>query len=802
MTKRSQVCAILLGTAVGWAAMATVASAEEAAATAPVVAAKKVTEQRVLSLRALLSTGGALEVRGRGGRLDFAMPTPQHGAVENAFLRLSYMNAAPLATDRSRFVVDFNGRSLAELPLTASRAPVSVEISLPPEHFVDGNNELRFSIDQQHHNGCDAESLARLWTSVDPLNSYVVLETTANVSPGRLSDLASIYGDFLAPGAPVGIMTVGSVSITSLEAGGLVAQGIALRTDGRPIDIRHIAVDPNETETADGNFPGLHGNGLAASAHVIVGTKAELQGVVAPHILTKITGPFLGLLPLEVASGKNLLVVSGQDERELISAAQHLADTRHPLPNETVAVVSAAPGTARPLQPFLLPSERYRFEDLAFSKDNLGYGTEARTTVDFLLPPDYYAKDNRAAKLHLNLAYAGGLDSDSLINIAVNGRYAASVPLSDKDGGILHEKEIAIPMRLFQPGRNELSFEPVLSAQASAGCYAVAGTDSRTGVFGDSTIELPEFARIIRMPDLGMLGATAFPFTAPEFGPGQVLVASPDSSTVGAAWTVVAKLAQVSGAPLTELGYSFDAQTITGHALMVGALDDIDSLLLARAPIDVNAVTYALVAPPTRDSESTTTLATTQSDTIGGDRSLWEQRLAADNWFKAKEDERRPGALAGFVAGVPKVISALGPLQTIFADVTEPPLELSEQQNLDAFVVAYESPFAARRMLTIVTARDPIVLQRATSELVKPILWDELGGDFALWSTTPHEMHTTTAGERFLLSDVGRADLQQKRLLLNSYMAEHPWLWIALVATGIVLLAMVSHLFVVARQGR
>ena len=757
---------------------------------------------QVVSLQALMSKGGALEVRGRGGRLDFSLPTPQHGAVESAFLRLSYMNSAPLAADRSQFLVDFNGQALAELPLTAGKSPVSVEVTLPSNLFLADSNKLRFSIDQQHVNGCDAESLSALWTSVDPLNSYVVLETSGALAPVVLNSIEAPYGAFLAPGAPVAIMTVSEeTNEAKVRTGSLVAQGIALRTGGRPTDFLSVAVEPAAAEDVEEtHFPGLWGNGVAENAHVLLGTKRELRDVVAPSVLQRINGPFLGLLPLGSVPGKNLLIVSGQTDREVLIAASRFADVSQPLPDTATAVVEPLPQRETERQAFMTAGEQYAFDELAFSKDNLGLGTEPRTTVSFVLPPDFYAKDNRSAELELNYAYTGGLAADSLVNVAVNGKYATSVQLPNDQGDIIHNQSVEVPLRLLKGGRNELSFEPVLSAEAPEACFAVAGTDSRIGIFGDSTIEVPKFARVLRMPELGNLSAAAFPFAMAEFGDSQVVAAAADPATIGAVWTLVAKLAQVAGEPLLDLGYTFDASATTGHALVVGALPDIDRLLLAQAPIDVAAIANLLVKPPTSGTPLVTTEA--EQDLGTGDRSLWEQRLAADNWFKADKNVRQAGALDGFRSDLRSQVARLGPLGSIFDDVAEAPLNLSEDQNLDAFAVAYESPFAAERVLTIVTARDANILQRATSELVRPILWEELGGDFSLWSTQPHEMFTTRAGNGFSVASVGPTAFEQKRLMLNSYMAERPFLWLAAVLVALVLFAAVSHMFVVVRQNR
>ncbi len=795
--------AVVWGIAVG---SATVGAQEAANAPEPGPIPEPTSEMQVVSLQALMSTGGALEVRGRGGRLDFSLPTPKRGSVESAFLRLSYMNSAPLAADRSQFLVDFNGKSLAELPLTAGTTPVAVEVTLPPDLFLADDNKLRFRIDQQHVNGCDADSLSSLWTSVDPLNSYIVLETSGGRAPVVLRDLDAPYGAFLAPGAPVGIMTVsGPMNEAKMRTGGLIAQGIALRT-GRPTDFLSVIIEPtfadaNTEGDQEGHFPGLAGNGVAESAHVLLGTRSELRDIIAASVLERIEGPFLALLPLGSVPGKNVLIVSGQTDREVLIAASRLADPVQVLPDTATAVVQPVPRIESGQQAFIGAGQQYPFDDLVFSKDNLGQGTEPRTTVSFVLPPDFYAKDNRSAELFLNYAYTGGLDGNSLFNIAVNGSYATSVQLPNDEGDIIHNQAVDVPLRLLKGGRNELSFEPVLTAQAPEGCFAIAGTDSRIGIFGDSTIEVPKFARVLKMPELGNLSAAAFPFAMPEFGQSQIVAAAADGATIGTVWTLVAKLAQVAGAPLIELGYTFDPSAITGHALVVGALTDVDDLLLAQAPIDVDAISRLLVAAPTSGLAAQDPAA--PDDEIGtGDRSLWEQRLAADNWFKAEKNARRRGAMADLVSGARLKVASFGPLGSIFDDVGDVPLELGEDQNLDAFMVAYESPFAPQRVLTIVTARDVNILQRATSELIRPILWDELNGDFSLWSTRPHKMLSTKAGVGFSVASVGSTAFEQKRLILNSYMAERPFLWLAAVLVALIMFAAVSHLFVVVRQNR
>ena len=75
------------------------------------------------------------------------------------------------------------------------------------------------------------DGLPRVWTWIDPVNSYALLNLWRPDRPPTLADLNRQDSFLLIPGAPVPILTTArpSEKPALLQAGSLVGQGFALR---------------------------------------------------------------------------------------------------------------------------------------------------------------------------------------------------------------------------------------------------------------------------------------------------------------------------------------------------------------------------------------------------------------------------------------------------------------------------------------------------------------------------------------------------------------------------------------------
>ena len=425
-----------------------------------------------------------------------------------------------------------------------------------------------------------------------------------------------------------------------------------------------------------------------------------------------------------------------------------------------------------------------------------------------MLPPDFYVTDNRKAELRLNYGYKPNLGAGSGLHVIVNGAYAGLINLAnDPAGGIVEGQPVRVPLRLFRPGRNVLSFEPALTDDGAAACGPVVDSGPQVGVFGNSTIRLPEVSRVITLPDLGLMASLAFPYRGDR--PAGIVATSYDPATVGAVWTLAGKLAQTARQPLIALNLSFAGADQRPHSLLVGPLDRIDRRLLARTPVE------RIHLRPTDSDELPTAGGGPQLALVAQalaqtglaapanrptDRANWERQVGPVAQPPEGVVPRLAAALDGLLREASRIAAAVLPAGWATGALDAAPSFLDDpSKEFDGAAFALASPFAARGTVTIVTALDPPALERAVAALIQPATWHDLRGDVSVWAVGRPGAAAAQVAARFPLDDPPHG-LRQSILYLNSYLAEHPALWVATIVLGILALAVLSSLAVRQRR--
>lgn len=772
--------------------------AQEPAVAPPPAAAAP--EQRFVALAAMLGPSERPEIRGRAGRIDLVLSLEEGAVVEQAALKLAYSTSSALVSERSRLVVTLNQNALAELPLAPRRGATRAELTLPSELLRPGSNLLSLSAVQEHRDGCSRTLIEDLWTRVDPTNSYVTLTLQRSDGPLVLADLGAPNWPLGRDGAPVPVVTVAPVETDAwLRIGGLVAQGLALRTPERPVVVQHRALAPGAADDGPGN---ASWQPLPFGHHVLVGAAEELAPIIGAEAMAAIDGPWLGVRPPASDGEAIALVVSGRDVDDVLFAAQSFASPTLALAAAPSVTLDRAPPPVAVSAHQVLPGEVYTFAQLADPTAHLAPEPEQRTTITLMLPPDFYVTDNRKAELRLNYGYKANIGAGSGLHVIVNGEYAGLISLeSEPGGGIVEAQPVRVPLRLFRPGRNVLSFEPALTNADAALCGAVVDSGPQVGVFSDSTIRLPAVSRVITLPSLGLMTSLAFPFQGDRAA--GVVATAYDPATIGAVWTLIGKLAQTARQPLPALSVSFAASEEQPHSLLVGPIDRIDRRLLGRTPVEQITLrpTDADERPPAggRPQLGLVAQALAQTETPANrptDRAAWERQVgpiakppegivarlaAALDRFQEEASHAAAAALpAGWATG------AIESAPSFFGDPSK---------EFDGAAFALASPFARRGTVTIVTAMDPPALERAVAALVQPATWHDLRGDVSVWAVGRPGAAAAQVAARFPL-DGPPQGLGQRVLYMNSYLAEHPALWVAAIVLAILLLAALSSLAV------
>jgi hypothetical protein len=200
------------------------------------------------------------------------------------------------------------------------------------------------------------------------------------------------------------------------------------------------------------------------------------------------------------------------------------------------------------------------------------------TRFDMVLPADFYPADYATMDLALQAATSPGLKPTSQLLVRVNGHIVKSLPMRDTGGQVFSGRKLELPLRAFRPGRNQIELLAELERTAdeplpvfrkgrlrSALHSARYHRDPRSGAGPRGPV-----ARTVRH------GCCRLPYAAP---PGvDVHVLKPDSQSISAAMTMIAKMGLAARAPVvTRIAFGQPAPD-TGNAIVIAAAREAEHL--------------------------------------------------------------------------------------------------------------------------------------------------------------------------------------------------------------------------------
>ena len=742
----------------------------------PMPSAAKAGDERTVPLSLMMSSlmDSALtaEMRGEGASLDLDALLPPTGPLSRVVLNIAYENSIDILPDRSRLMLALNGRLVAELPLAAFRGPATASITLPPDLIRPGRNRISLMQEAQHRALCNVRGTYDLWSRIHLARSSLTLRSEMPPPTPDLAMLSQLFGASSWAEAPLAILRAGTaLGPDHLGWGAIIAQTYALALDGTAPRVTSVLLParrPAGTEADGGPIPPEL---VPSPKSVIVGLRDELAGLLDPAIIQDIEGPFLGVYPTGSAPGAFLLVVSGRTPGEVDRATLRLAATHRPLPPQASLLLDDRslpdPPPARPVA----EPGRYRLADLGFaSTSHVGYRYTG--AVMLRLPADFRPVADRTVALRVNATFEGDLGRGAVLNVRVNGRPASSIDVDRRSSGALERAEMGLPMTLFRSGENRIEIVAELPPEQDTGCL-FAVHKPRFTLLDSSELEIPDFARLVGLPDLGATGRTGFPYARAD-GDGQprrfdLIVAGGDETWPGAAWTLTAKLAQSAGMllhPVPSVGW----RAPTGRdALIVGPIDDLPpasldstalapeklanlleagtrmSQAMAAGEIPSNEDRARILAqlrgasadtrqPATGGASATVTeLPSARWERLAGSATTGESRL-----LPARLSEFLHDVMARITPGIGGVWSD-GSLSDIGDDAYLP----------DTALLQFEEPDKGSATWTVLTGTDPAIVARATERLVAEPLWSDLGGGAMLWRSGGGDGSTIRAAERY-----------------------------------------------------
>ena len=689
--------------------------------------------------------------------------------VSYAELRLKFTNSISLLQERSQLRIKLNEITVAQLPLRADQPQVDVVVELPAELITSGFNNLTIWVAQHYTLECEDPAAPELWTEIDTFNSELKLTGQLQPVDAMLSELEQIMGPAIGNPQSYRILMPEQYEENHIATGALIAESIGLRHFYRsPLFMSATAQTASiadNNSTTPNEFSGLDQDTLSGSDNVLFGTRDELKPYLSSEILDEIKDAYLGIFPLPSDPRYFVMIVSGTTKEELKRAATALNFTNFPYTDAKSSLIKATdiPSNSRFGRKRFIKTDRlYTLEELGLKTTTVQGAGFHEYELTFDLPADFYAAEDATVSLRLDYSYGARMRNDSILNIKLNDAFERVIALKDPDGAVFKGYEVTIPLRAFIPGRNRIRFEPALIPSVGGECIAVNDRNLQFTLYGTSIIKFPFATSYVGLPDLSLFSNTVFPYRRngnPE--PMDIAVLSNDHDTIAAAWTLMAKFAQIADGPVLDAEFHFSIPEEDRELIVISPFDKLDEKLMSAAPMKL---------------DGSSNYPYPVSDRLEG-----------------KQEAK------GFFANFKASSAAESSLES--EDVPfKARIEQNVSPNEHGVAMAFQSPFNKKRSVTLFTAENGSKLHHYMEAIVQPILWSKLSGDVALWTDKPKSINTQTIGKKFYIGDAGIRG--QTRFQVSN----NPWWWIIGVFLLIFLLAWLTRVLLhrrfVNRHGR
>ncbi|WP_426229030.1 cellulose biosynthesis cyclic di-GMP-binding regulatory protein BcsB [Pararhizobium sp. DWP3-4] len=665
-------------------------------------------------------------------RLSFNLASDQ--AASGGQLALAYRNAVSVLPDTSVMDVEVNGRSAGAFRIASPNGFKSEALTIGPGLLKPGRNQVVLRARQFHRVDCSLEATYELWSELDPSRSgfvagrhhgfrtfadlLTVARTDANVTDIRLVLPQAATAEMLNDATPA-LQTLAlfmnreDLAVTVGEKPGT----------GPGIDL-YVSTDKTgaQARDADGRPApyGLSvrdaGNGGRAAVSLRGATRADMSS----QLLQAIQGPLKESLDSGIFSRQSGTIIADASTSYTLSEAG--------------------------------------YETRVFS------GRLSRTGFNMVMPADFYPADYATIGLKLSAATSPGLKRTAQFLVRVNDRVVTSYPFRNTAGEQFDGKLIELPLRAFRPGNNKVELLAELPVEADETCAPEARDDTRPRfiLLKDTRIEIPALARIGRLPDIGALAGTAYPYA--DGRPFDIFIERPDAQSAGAALTMLSRLALAARNPLNanirlgaanpagdrnalvistqnafaELGRAGkSAFPVDGFQPIAVSIADVDPIRTAT----IGGNVFAASPARNNDDDSTALLdafrksTTRPQDTLSVTSKLQE-------WFSGAGG--RFGKWLNYQDGS-GTTAMLKPGHSLLT-LTQTP-----------------SP-SGEAVWTVVHAGSPADIALGVRRLVEPAVWQGLSGGSAEIETASLAVNTVPAGSHFIAGMTDQSPSNIRRL--------------------------------------
>ena len=520
----------------------------------------------------------------------------------------AYQSAVVVAPELSRLRLLVNDVALFDIPIQSSDQVADLIADLPQGLLRPGANTIVLESVMRHRTDCTIQSTYELWAEIDPGRTFLSFDPAVSVAKRRIDDVQATGVDqngethfsIVVPGLDSAVANAPIVRL---------AEGLALSANMPNLDISVFRT----AQQAAG----------AGSVTVVMGTAQELAGVLdkVPDAVT--TSAFVGFVD-DAATGPSTLVVGGPTWTVIASAVESIVNPVD-RPASSLRAVISTKNWRLPDAPLYREGASATFADLGVPTQEFT-GRRFRTEFAFGIPADFYANDYGEATLLLDAAYSSEVLPGSHIDVYVNGNIASTLPISQSGGGILRQLPISVTMRHLKPGANLVRIEAILMTSSDAICTpgTTASANPRFVIFETSKLEVPNFARIARSPDLSALAGTGFPYNRAA-DPIPLILERNEPGALSAAAAILARMSVAAGRAL-RVDASLSPAMVTGRdAIFVSSIANTPAEILRHFGISANSQSdWSQVSRPAAET------APAADTTATFDR--WRQQLSGSGW--------------------------------------------------------------------------------------------------------------------------------------------------------------------------
>lgn len=673
-------------------------------------------------------------------------------AARGGTLSVAFTNSVLVLPESSRLRVYLNGREVAETAIDSPDRTKVIALPVSSGLLRPGQNAIRLVAEMRHRIDCSIDATFELWTRIDT-------RLTGFTFGGGSLPLAGL-GDLPA----VGVGTNGATRLRVIQPNPASPDNVdRMLRAVQAASLRGRFVQPLvEVVDAPGSLvdePGV--------LNIIIGLYDTVRAVSPAVPREGAVGPVATLV--DNSQVGPTVVLTGPTVRDVDTALTRFEAPR--MPDEPRLAIAATPPWLAPESVRVDGATTLTLAEAGVDTINFS-GRRFEVGFQVTLPPDFYAAAYGEARLLLDAAYSSAVEPGSRILVLVNGVLSTSISFTSSSGEILDDFPITLVMQSFRPGINDVEIVVELDTAADRACLpgGTVPARDRFALFSSTRLQFPNFARIGQLPNLASFATNGFPYQLTP-RPVRVRVGGNSLDTVGAAGTLISRVAVSRGAPLPTNVVEDVAPFGNTGVIVVSPLEQVSNATLsvtgasrvvpgnwlqafpeagAREPEGLERYDDVLrrLRQQLRQEEvrldrtaAEADLEDTPGDLTANGRPAGE--LSREDWF---DEVGGGGGIGRFLSDAWNGVRDAVNIDIDFGDDLDDPLERPLVPDTTTLILAQgRAPDNDETAWTLLTAPTPSLLSTATAALSSREIWNRIGGSITAYDLEQNSVEVVPA---------------------------------------------------------